>query len=57
MINSAAAEVLFAGAQGDFVGIDQCNLRLPNSLAGRGDVSIELLVDGKAANSVSIRIK
>ncbi len=56
-VGGAAAEVLFAGAQGDFVGVDQCNLRLPNSLAGRGDVSIELLIDGKAANPVSVRIK
>jgi hypothetical protein len=26
-INGADAEVLFAGAQGEFVGLDQCNVR------------------------------
>ncbi|MFN0109606.1 MAG: hypothetical protein ACKVZH_12185 [Blastocatellia bacterium] len=56
-IGGTAAEVLFAGAQGDFVGLDQVNLRLPQSLKGRGDVAISLSIDGKAANQVSINIK
>ena len=56
-IAGESAEVLFAGAQGDYVGLDQCNVRLLNSLAGRGDVSIALTVDGKAANPVRIGIK
>lgn len=56
-IGGTAAEVLFAGAQGDFVGLDQINLRLPQSLRGRGDVTISLNVDGKTANQVSVNIK
>lgn len=48
---------LYAGAQSDFAGLDQVNLRLPRSLAGRGDVEIILTVDGKTANTVSARIK
>ncbi|MEK7833481.1 MAG: hypothetical protein AAB401_20490, partial [Acidobacteriota bacterium] len=40
-------EVLYAGAQGDFVGLDQINLRLPQSLAGRGEVNVVLMVDVK----------
>lgn len=56
-IGGANCEVLFAGAQGDFVGLDQFNLRLPQSLKGRGDVNILLSVDGKAANVVSVNIK
>ena len=35
----ADAEVLFAGAQGEFVGLDQCNVRLSPSLAGSGEIS------------------
>jgi uncharacterized protein (TIGR03437 family) len=49
--------VLYAGQQGDFVGLDQVNLRLPRSLAGLGDAGITLTVEGKPANLVSIRIK
>lgn len=56
-VGGANAEVSYAGAQGDFVGLDQVNLRLPNSLAGRGDVEVAITVDGKAANLVSVNIK
>lgn len=51
------AQVLFAGATQDFVGLDQINLRLPRSLAGRGYVNITLTVDGKTANTVMASIK
>lgn len=53
----AAADVSFAGAQGAFLGLDQVNLRLPPSLAGRGDVEIGLTINGKTANPVRIFIK
>ena len=56
-VNGASAEVLFAGAQGDFVGLDQCNVRLAPSLAGSGEISIMLTVDGKTSNTVKARIK
>ncbi len=51
------AEVLFAGAQGGLVGLDQVNLRLSSALAGRGEVDVTLTVEGKAANTVKIVIK
>ncbi len=56
-IGGAAVEVLYVGAQGDFLGLDQVNLRLPQRLAGRGEVDVVLLVDGKAANSVKVSFK
>lgn len=56
-VGASAAEVLFAGKQGDFVGLDQSNVRLSPSLAGRGDVSLALTVDGKTSNTVTLRIK
>ncbi|MGH6628711.1 MAG: hypothetical protein ACREB3_03150, partial [Burkholderiales bacterium] len=37
-IGGTDAQVPFAGAQGELVGTDQINLRLPRSLIGRGDV-------------------
>jgi hypothetical protein len=30
----------------------QSNVRLPRSLAGRGEVDVVMMVDGKAANTV-----
>lgn len=56
-IGGDSAEVLFAGAQGDLAGLDQVNLRIPRSLAGRGDVDVVLRVDGKVANTVKINVR
>jgi uncharacterized protein (TIGR03437 family) len=53
-VNSPA---LYAGAAEGFVGLDQLNLLLPRSLAGRGEVEIRLSADGKAANAATIRVK
>ncbi|MGH9841430.1 MAG: hypothetical protein ACREEM_21975 [Blastocatellia bacterium] len=53
-IGGTDAQVTFAGAQGVFAGLDQCNVRLLRSLAGRGDMEIVLTVDGKAANMVRV---
>lgn len=51
------APVFYAGPQGDFVGLDQLNLPLSRSLAGRGEVVISVTVDGKRANFVSVSIR
>jgi uncharacterized protein (TIGR03437 family) len=51
------AEVLFAGAQGDLAGLDQLNLRLPRALAGRGEVTLALTVDGRVANTVRLAVR
>lgn len=56
-IGGVNSEVLFAGPQGDFVGLDQCNVRIPRSLNGRGEVELALTVNGQAANIVRISIK
>jgi hypothetical protein len=56
-IGGIDAQVLFAGAQGDFAGLDQVNVSLPRSLTGRGEVDVVLMVDGKAANTVKASIK
>lgn len=50
-------EPLFVGPQGNLAGLDQCNLRLPQSLAGRGAVEIEIQIDGVSANRVIAQIK
>jgi len=56
-IGGESAQTLYAGAQGDFVGLDQVNLRLPRSLAGRGEVDVALTADGRSANTVKVNIR
>lgn len=56
-VGGTSTQVLFAGDQGGFVGVDQINLLLPHSLAGRGEVSLTLTVDGQTANSVKLQFR
>ncbi len=49
-----AVDVLFAGRQPQFIGVDQVNLELARTLAGRGEVDIVLVVDGQVANTVQV---
>jgi uncharacterized protein (TIGR03437 family) len=48
--------VIFAGAQGSFAGLDQANIRIPRSLAGRGKVNLVFTVQGRTANTVMINV-
>jgi uncharacterized protein (TIGR03437 family) len=56
-IGGQDAEVLFAGAQGNFAGLDQANIRLARSLAGRGNVNVVFRADNQNANAVTINVK
>jgi uncharacterized protein (TIGR03437 family) len=56
-IGGQNAQVTFAGDQGAFAGLDQVNVLLPRSLAGRGSVNIVLTVSGQTANTVSISVQ
>ncbi|MDQ3012307.1 MAG: SBBP repeat-containing protein, partial [Acidobacteriota bacterium] len=56
-IGGVDAQAVYAGAEGDFYGLDQINVRLPRQLAGRGEADIVLIVDGKTANTVKVWIK
>jgi uncharacterized protein (TIGR03437 family) len=47
----------YVGAQGSLAGLDQVNLLLPRTLAGRGEISVTLTVDGKQTNTVKVQIK
>jgi uncharacterized protein (TIGR03437 family) len=48
---------LYAGPSSGLVGVDQVNIGLPPTLAGRGELSVSLIVDGRAANEVQVRVK
>jgi uncharacterized protein (TIGR03437 family) len=56
-IGGVDAPVSYAGAQGYYVGLDQVNLLIPRSLAGRGEVNVELAVEGKKANPVTVTMR
>jgi uncharacterized protein (TIGR03437 family) len=56
-IGGEVSEVVYAGPQPRLVGLDQANVRIPRSLAGRGEVDVVMMVDGKAANMVRINIR
>jgi uncharacterized protein (TIGR03437 family) len=49
--------VQYAGPQNEFQGLDQVNLFLPRTLAGRGEVEVNLSVDERLANAVKVRIE
>jgi uncharacterized protein (TIGR03437 family) len=56
-IDGVETAVEYAGAQGQYAGLDQVNVRLPRSLSGRGEVTVELLVDDKPANPVRVQFR
>jgi uncharacterized protein (TIGR03437 family) len=56
-VGGVSVPVLYASKQPDFIGLDQVNIQLPKTLAGRGEVDVVLTVDGKAANPVNINLQ
>lgn len=57
-LGGTSARVLYAGAQGDFPGLDQINLSLPRSLAGSGDQELLISIGNGAwlLRSNSVRL-
>ena len=56
-VNGVTAPVLYAGPQGAFTGVDQVDVQLPASLAGKGNVNVHLTAGGVMANAVQITIQ
>src|SRR5262245_53750101 len=56
-VGDLEAPVANAEAVANLAGLDQVALRLPRGLAGLGEVGVQVLVDGKAANPVKVYIK
>ena len=57
LIAGQAATVQFAGAQGQYPGLDQVNVAISKSLAGMGEVSVYLIADGKASNMTTVNVQ
>jgi uncharacterized protein (TIGR03437 family) len=55
-IGGVAAPVDFAGAQGS-IGLDQINIRIPAVLRGRGEVQVQLTVDGETSNVFTLHVQ
>ena len=56
-IGGVNAPMLFAGTQGQFPGLDQVNVALPQNLSKHGEQDLVLTVDGHEANTVRVNVK
>jgi uncharacterized protein (TIGR03437 family) len=56
-IGSVAAQVVFAGPQSQFVGLDQVNVIVPASLRSRGTLDARVSAAGATSHVVSIAIQ
>jgi uncharacterized protein (TIGR03437 family) len=56
-IGGVPAPVLYAGPQPQYIGLDQVNLIIPDSLRGRGTVDLSLSIGSSSSNSVSIALQ
>ena len=56
-IGGVAAAVTYAGPQGTYAGLDQYNIQIPASVAGRGKVDVVVTAAGKASNPVNVVIQ
>lgn len=56
-LGGSDAQTLFAGPQGDYIGLDQINVRLSRSLIGRGELDVVVSVNGLAANILKVNVK
>ncbi len=56
-VGGTAGTVTYAGSQLVLAGLDQINLLLPRTLAGRGEVNIEFKINNIVANTVTIAFK
>jgi uncharacterized protein (TIGR03437 family) len=56
-IGGVSVTPAYAGPQGVYAGLDQFNLLLPHTLAGKGKVSVTVSAEGRASNQVVLSIK
>jgi uncharacterized protein (TIGR03437 family) len=56
-IGSTTVPAAYAGPQNVFVGEDQINIPLPQTMAGAGTVGVRLSLDGQVTNGLQIAIQ
>ena len=57
LFNGVSVPVAYAGAQGSDAGLDQINIALPSSLAGTGEVEVQVAIAGVTSNIVTIQVQ
>ncbi len=55
-IGGVTIPVEYAGVAPGYIGLDQVNIKIPNSLDNRGEVDLTLIVDGKRSRTVRVNI-
>lgn len=56
-VGGVNATVAYAGPQGTYEGLDQYNILIPASLAGKGSVNVIVTAGGKPSNPVNVTIQ
>lgn len=56
-IGGVTIPVEYAGEAPGFIGLDQINIRIPNSLDNRGEVDLRIVVDGKVSQIVRVNVQ
>ena len=56
-IGSTPCPVSYIGPQGTFSGLDQLNVLVPRTLAGRGEVEMTVTIDGITANTSKVNFR
>ncbi len=56
-IGGTSAQVAYAGTSGAYPGIDQYNILIPRSLAGKGSVAVVATASGRPSNAANISIQ
>ncbi len=56
-IGGVDATVSYAGAAPTIPGLDEVRMLIPRTLAGRGELAVELTVDGHRANTLTVSVQ
>jgi len=56
-IGGMVTDVVYAGPQGVYSGLDQYNILIPRALAGMGKVDVVVTAGGKSSNAVNVSIQ
>ena len=56
-IGGVSANVTYSGPQGTYPGLDQVNLLIPASLAGKGQAPVVVTAAGKPSNPVYVVVQ
>ena len=56
-LDGEPVSVSYAGAQGNFFGVDQINIEVPREMLGRGEVDFVTHINGKESNAVKVNLK